>query len=67
MNNFTIFGKDLLNPRSRYALLTYNKVINENPKLDTIIPIENGFNTDHLIIKGFQDITLCIYGKDAES
>jgi len=53
MNNFTIFGKDLLNPRSRYALLTYNKVINENPKLDTIIPIENGFNTDHLIIKGF--------------
>jgi len=57
-----------LNPRSRYTLLLHNENINLDPELDTIIPIENGFNTNKLILKGiFQTLTICIYGELAES
>ena len=63
-----LFGKDLLNPRSRFTLLLHNENINLNPELDTIIPIENGFNTNKLILKGiFTILTICIYGELAES
>ena len=62
-----LFGQDLLNPRSRFTLLTHNENINLNPEFDTIIPIENGFNTNKLILKGiFKTLTICIYGQIAD-
>ncbi len=49
-------------------MLLHNENINLDPELDTIIPIENDFNTNKLILKGiFQTLTICIYGELAES
>lgn len=59
-----MFARNLDVSLDRFEVVLESATVNENPEMDTLIPISKQLRTNHLILRGeYEKISLAIYGK----